>query len=94
MGQWGNEAMGITLKPETTQAMRESIKRYVAEHLDQDIGDLKATMLLEFCLKEIGPTIYNKAISDAQKYFEVRVVDLEGSCHEPEFQYWKPASRK
>jgi uncharacterized protein (DUF2164 family) len=86
--------MGIALRPETAQAMRESIKRYVAEHLDQDIGDLKATMLLEFCLKEIGPTIYNMAISDAQKYFEVRVVDLEGSCHEPEFQYWKPPSRK
>jgi len=66
--------MAITLKPETAQAMRESIKRYVAEHLDQDIG----------------PTIYNKAIFDAQKYFETRVVDLEGSCHEPEFQYWRP----
>ncbi len=81
--------MAITLKPEDTKQMRESIKRYVAEHLDQDIGDLKATMLLEFCLQEIGPTIYNKAIGDAQKYFEARVLDLDGTCHEPEFQYWR-----
>jgi len=86
--------VAITLKPETAQLMRESIKRYVAEHLDQDIGDLKAMMLLEFCLKEIGPTIYNQAIGDAQKYFETRVIDLDGTCHEPEFQYWKPPSRK
>jgi uncharacterized protein (DUF2164 family) len=82
--------MPITLHAEKAQLLRESIKRYVLEHLDQDIGDLKAMMLLDFCLKEIGPSIYNKAIVDAQKYFETRVVDLEGSCHEPEFQYWKP----
>lgn len=82
--------MPITLHPEHTQRLRESIKRYFVEHLDQDIGDLKAMMLLDFCLKEVGPSIYNTAIGDAQKYFETRVVDLEGSCHEPEFQYWKP----
>jgi uncharacterized protein (DUF2164 family) len=82
--------MAITLRPEDAAQVRESIKRYVAENLDQDIGDLKAMMLLDFCLKEIGPKIYNKAIVDAQRYFETKVVDLEGSCHEPEFQYWKP----
>lgn len=84
--------MAITLQPDTAQQLRESIKRYVAENLDQDIGDLKATMLLDFCLKEIGPSIYNRAIFDAQRYFETKVVDLEGSCYEPEFQYWKPKS--
>jgi hypothetical protein len=31
----------------------------------------------------------NKAIADAQTYFESRVVDLEGVCHEAEFSYWK-----
>ncbi len=85
--------MAITLQPEAAQLARESIKRYVAEDLDQDIGDLKAMMLLDFCLREIGPTIYNKAIHDAQRYFETKVVDLEGSCYEAEFQYWKPASK-
>lgn len=82
--------MAISLQPEVATQLRESIKQFVAEHLDQDIGDLKAMMLLDFCLKEIGPSIYNKAVHDAQRYFEARVVDLEGSCYEPEFQYWKP----
>ena len=82
--------MAINLHADKAQLIRESIKRYFLEHFDQDIGDLKAMMLLDFCLKEIGPSIYNKAIVDAQKYFETRVVDLEGACHEPEFQYWKP----
>ena len=78
----------IELSPEATKQLRASIKRYFAEELDQDIGDLKADMLLDYCLKEIGPSIYNQAIADAQAYFTGRVADLEGVCHEDEFGYW------
>ena len=84
--------MAIELSPETTKQLHASIKRYFAENLDQDIGDLKAGMLLNYCLKEIGPTIYNQAISDAQAYFQGRVADLEGVCYEKEFTYWAPKS--
>lgn len=80
--------MPITLSPETTRRLVASIKRYAAENLDEEIGDLKAALLLEFCLKEIGPSIYNQAIADAQSYFTGRVADLEGVCHEDEFGYW------
>ena len=82
--------MPITLSPDTTKQLHASIKHYFAEHLDQDIGDLKAAMLLDFCVKEIGPTIYNRAIADARTYFEGRLIDLEGVCYEPEFTYWAP----
>ena len=68
--------MAIKLSPETTKQLHASIKRYVAENLDQEIGDLKAGLLLDYCLKEIGPTIYNRAIADAQAYLQERVVDL------------------
>ena len=61
--------MPITLPPEAKKQLLGSIKRYAAENLDQDIGDLKAGMLLDYVLKEIGPSIYNQAIADAQAYF-------------------------
>jgi uncharacterized protein (DUF2164 family) len=80
--------MAITLAPDVTKRLQASIKRYVAEQLDQDIGDLQAGLLLDFCLKEIAPTVYNAAVADAQSWFEARVGDLEGVCHEPEFAYW------
>jgi len=83
--------MAIKIPPETTKQLHASIKRYFAENLDQDIGDLKVGMLLEYCLKEIGPTIYNQAITDAQAYFQGRVADLEGVCYEKEFTYWAAA---
>jgi len=65
-----------------------SLRRYFAEELDQDIGDLKARLMLEFILKEIGPSIYNGAIADAQVFFRDRVADLDGACTAPEFAYW------
>ena len=80
--------MPIKLSPETTRRLVASIKRYATENLDEEIGDLKAGLMLDYCLKEIGPSIYNQAIADAQAYFTGRVADLEGVCHEPEFGFW------
>ena len=86
--------MPIDLSPEVTKQLQASIKRYIAENLDQDIGDLKAGLLLDYCLREIGPSIYNLAIADAQAYFQGRVADLEGVCHEREFTYWTSEGRE
>ena len=80
--------MAITFSKEAEDRMIESIKRFFEESMDEEIGDLKASLLLEFCRKEIGPTIYNRAISDAQNHMQDRVADLDGSCQQPEFGYW------
>ena len=80
--------MTIKLDKDTETALIASIKRYFAENLDEDIGDLKASLLLEFCIKEIGATVYNQAISDAETFFGGKVAELENSLWEPEFGYW------
>ena len=80
--------MSITLSPDHAKQLQASIKRYVAENLDEEIGDLKAALFLEFCVAEIGAVVYNQAIMDAQAYFQERANDLEGVCHMPEFAYW------
>ena len=81
--------MTISLSKETKKQTIKSIKRYFMEHFEEEIGDLKADLHLDFFLREIGPTIYNQAVSDAQAYFQGKVTDLDGSCYEPEFDYWK-----
>jgi uncharacterized protein (DUF2164 family) len=87
--------MAVTISPESTQLLITSIKRYVAENFEQEIGDLKAGSLLDYVLKEIGPTVYNKAIADAQEYFQARAIDLEGVCFEKEFGYFSvPAAKR
>ncbi len=84
--------MAIKLSQDATKQLLASIKRDVSENLEQDIGDLKAGMLLDYFLKEIGPTVYNQAITDARAFFQGRVADLEGVCFEKEFSYWAPPS--
>ena len=86
--------MAVTLPPESKKELLGSIKRYVAENFDQDIGDLKAGLLLDYVLKEIGPSVYNQAIADAQAYFVARADDLEGVCFEKEFTYWVETTRR
>jgi uncharacterized protein (DUF2164 family) len=81
--------MSIKLKKETEERLIISIKRYFTEKLDEDIGELKASLVLEYFLKEIAPTIYNIAIGDAQAYINERISDIEGTCYEQEFTYWK-----
>ena len=86
--------MAISFEPDVRKQAVASIRRYVAENLDLDVGDLKAGLLLDYFLKEIGPSVYNRAIGDAQVYFRDRVVDLEATCFEKEFTFWPPPSQR
>jgi uncharacterized protein (DUF2164 family) len=65
-----------------------SVKKYFEEEIREPIGDLRAGLLLDFFLEEIGPAIYNKAIGDAQARLQQRVADLDGELYADEFQYW------
>jgi uncharacterized protein (DUF2164 family) len=71
-----------------------SLQRYFEENLPEPIGDLPAGLLLNFILEEIGPVIYNKAITDAQTRLLQRVTDLNGELYADEFQYWPRADAK
>lgn len=81
--------MTIKLREETRLRLIGSIQRYFAENMDEPVGDLKATLLLDFCVREIGPSIYNQAILDAQAHLQDKVAEIDGDCHETEFAYWR-----
>lgn len=78
----------VTLPDETVARAMASLQRYHAEELDHELGDLPARLLLQFILAEIGPSIYNAAVADAQGFMRDRVADLDGACFVPEFAYW------
>lgn len=79
----------MKLEKDAEDYLLGSIKRFFAEELEEDIGDLKAGSVLEFMTREIGPSVYNQAIADAQRFFEKKTEDLGGVLFEPEFDYWK-----
>ncbi len=71
-----------------------SIKRYFQENMSEPIGDLQAGLLLNFIVEEIGPSIYTRAVADAQKRMEQRASDLSGELYADEFQYWPKVDAK
>ena len=81
--------MAIELEKDAHARIIGLIKQHFQEELEQDIGDLKATLMLGFILKEIGPFIYNSAVHDVQVRMQEIVSELDGTCFEPEFTGWK-----
>ena len=81
--------MDIKLTPATEKRLHGAIQRFVAEEYGESVGELGAGTFLTFCLKELGPAIYNQAIADAQSYFADKTADLSGVRFEPEFDFWK-----
>ena len=81
--------MAIKLQPDVEQRLLASIQRYCAEHMDEQVGTLKAKLLLDFCLREIGPSVYNQAIVDAQQEMQQKIAEIDATCYETEFAYWK-----
>jgi uncharacterized protein (DUF2164 family) len=86
--------MSIELSKEDKAQAIASIERYFRENMDEDIGNVAAGGLLAFLLEEIGPSIYNKAVSDAQERLLARVSELDFEVHEDEFVYWQKFDKK
>lgn len=84
----------IEISSEARKNAITSIKRYFEENLSAPIGDLPAGLLLTFFVEEIGPLIYNRAVTDVQTRLVQRVSDLESELFVPEFQYWPEVDRK
>jgi len=80
--------MPLQLGRETRARAIASIRRFLLEELEQEVGDLKAGMVLDYFLREIGPSVYNLAVRDAQTRMQESVADLDGSCYEAEFRFW------
>jgi uncharacterized protein (DUF2164 family) len=81
--------MSLELAKEQRQQAISSIERYFRENMDEPIGNIAAGALLGFFMEEIGPTIYNKAVSDVQERLMARVIELDLDVHEDEFRYWQ-----
>lgn len=76
--------MEIKLDKQRIKLLREKAQIYFRDEHEQSIGDLKADLIVEFFIKEIGPHIYNQAINDASAFIQDKLIDLEGTLYVPE----------
>lgn len=85
--------MAIELAKEARQEAIKSIERWFQEHRDERIGNIAAGALLNFFVEEVGPSLYNRGVADAQERMQMRAAELDIEIHEDEFGYWPKQER-
>jgi len=80
--------MAIELSKEVRKEALASLERYLAENFEERVGNIAAGALLSFFVEEVGPLVFNQAVSHVQQHLLQRLQDLEYEIHEDEFQYW------
>lgn len=58
------------------------------------MSDLKARLLLDYFMKEVGPYAYNQGVSHAETYLRRKLEDLPGTCYEFGLTYWTEKTRR
>jgi uncharacterized protein (DUF2164 family) len=76
--------MRIKLSDERRSLLIAATQAHFRDQLDDDIGELKAGLVLDFFVKYLGPPVYNQAIRDAHGFIQEKLVDLQGEFYEPE----------
>ncbi|MFA9397212.1 MAG: DUF2164 domain-containing protein [Clostridiaceae bacterium] len=66
----------ININKEENDYMIQSIKKFFQNEREEEIGDLAASLVLDFIMEEIGPKIYNQGVYDSYQYMNDRVEDL------------------
>ena len=86
--------MAIQLPQEVRKEAIALIERYLCENMGEKIGNVGAGGLLGFILEEIGPSAYNKSVSDVQERLQQRVAEVDIEVYEDEFPYWRKFERQ
>lgn len=81
--------MAIELTKQEKTDIIPSVQRFFREELDEEISEMRATLLLNYIMKEIAPFAYNRGVKDAESYFRAKVEDLSATCFEDGLTYWQ-----
>ena len=76
--------MRIKLNDIRKAEITRALMAYSSSEFDEDISEFQAEALVEFLLRQIGPSQYNQGIADAHGYLAEKLADLDVEFHEPE----------
>lgn len=66
----------IDLDKDKKAALVAALQSYAVDDLDIELGQFDAEFLLDFVIKELGPSVYNQALSDAHQLLQSRIESL------------------
>ncbi|MDD1698376.1 MAG: DUF2164 domain-containing protein [Methanoregula sp.] len=66
----------IKVTKDQRDEMISAIKQYFLKEREEEIGDLRAGLMLDFILEELAPEFYNQGVSDSYTYMKDMIEDL------------------
>jgi uncharacterized protein (DUF2164 family) len=58
-----------------------NIQLYFSEERNESLGNLEAEQILNFVLQQVGPFVYNQALSDLRKVIQQQFSSLEDETY-------------
>ena len=71
----------IDLSREARQAAAASLKSVLSGELDVEIGALQAEIILDRLVLDLGPLIYNRALTDARAVIAAKAEDMDEALY-------------
>jgi len=76
--------MRIKLSDDRKTEITNALVGYFSSEFDEELSEYRAAGIVDFMLRQIGPSQYNQAITDARKYMAAKIDELDTEFYEPE----------
>lgn len=70
------EKSKIKIGKEKKEEMISKIKEYFFNERNEELGDLAASLILDFMIDKLAPEFYNQGVLDSYKYLNDRTEDV------------------
>ena len=67
----------VKIEKEKKQKLVKEIQAYFIDNYEEEIGELKAELLIDFLIEKVGKEVYNQALYDSKYWFKKKLEDLE-----------------
>lgn len=68
----------IKISKEERATMISSIKEFFLMERDEELGEIGASIILDFFVENLGTVIYNRGIRDSYEYMTDKLEDMLG----------------
>jgi uncharacterized protein (DUF2164 family) len=71
----------IELSREARQAAAAGLRKVLIEELEVEVGTVQAEMVLDRLVLDLGPVLYNRALTDARAVIAAKAEDMDEALY-------------
>lgn len=73
--------IGISLTDEEKRQLLDEIIYYFETERDEKLGIIGSEKIFDFFIDSLGSTVYNRALDDAKRWYDLRMQDIEADFY-------------